>query len=74
MRSYVLSDTLWTIAVIIALSSLFILTYFTLYPITSKNGTVEQTKTGLDKAINNIESLREESRHESLSVTPGMKP
>lgn len=67
-------DKLWTITVAIALSSLLILAYFVLSPIMGKEGTVEQTKTGLDKAINKIETLREESRHESVSNNPSLKP
>lgn len=67
-------DKLWTITVAIALSSLLILAYFVLSPIMGKEGTVEQTKTGLDKAINKIETLREESKHESISTNPSLKP
>lgn len=75
MRSYLLSnDTLWTVTVVIALSSLLILAYFILTPITGKESTVEQTKTGLDKAIRNIETLREESKSKSLSDDHSLSP
>ena len=68
------NDTLWTVTVAIALSSLLILAYFVLSPIMGKEGTVEQTKTGLDKAINKIETLREESKSKSLLDDSGLNP
>jgi len=75
MRSHLLpSDNLWTIAVVIALSSLLVLTYSMLFPVTSNEGTVEQTKVGLDKAINKFETIREESKHDSILVPPNLSP
>ena len=68
------SDKLWTVAVVIALSSLLILTYYVLFPITSKEGTVEQTKVGLDKAINKFETIREESKRDSILTAPNLSP
>lgn len=68
------SDRLWIVAVVVALSSLLILTFFMLYPITSKDGTVEQTKVGLDKAINKFETVREEARHDSILTPINMSP
>ena len=68
------SDRLWFVAVVVALSSLLILTFFMLYPITSKDGTVEQTKVGLDKAINKFETVREEARHDSILTPINMSP
>lgn len=67
-------DSLWTVTVVMALSSLLILAYFVLSPIMGKEGTVEQTKTGLDKAINKIETLREESKSKSLSTDSSLNP
>ncbi|HSA97454.1 MAG TPA: hypothetical protein VLF17_00045 [Candidatus Nitrosotenuis sp.] len=68
------SDKLWTVAVTIALSTLLILTYSMLFPVTSNEGTVEQTKIGLDKAINKFEKIREESKHDSILVPPNLNP
>jgi hypothetical protein len=39
-----------------------------------KESTVEQTKSGLDKAINKIETLREESKSKSLSDDSSLSP
>jgi hypothetical protein len=58
----------------VALSSLLILTFFMLYPITSKDGTVEQTKVGLDKAINKFETIREEAKRDSILTPINMSP
>ena len=68
------SDKLWTVTVAIALSSLLVLAYFVLSPIMGKEGTVEQTKTGLDKAINKIETLRAESKSKSLLDDHSLNP
>lgn len=68
------SDRLWIVAVVIALSSLLILTFFMLYPITNKNGTVEQTKVGLDKAINKFETIREEAKRDSILTPLNLSP
>jgi hypothetical protein len=68
------SDNLWTIAVVVALSSLLILTFFMLSPLTSKTGTVEQTKSGLDKAVNVFETFRKESKQETIPTNPSLKP
>lgn len=65
---------MWLTAVVIALSSLLILTFFMLYPITNKDGTVEQTKVGLDKAINKFETIREEAKHDSILTPINMSP
>ncbi|WP_042686413.1 hypothetical protein [Candidatus Nitrosotenuis chungbukensis] len=65
---------MWTITVTVALSSLLILAYFVLYPITAKDGTVEQTKMGLDKAINRVETLRDESKQVPMSTDSGLNP
>ena len=51
--------------IVIAISALLVFAYFVLFPITSKESTVEQTKAGLDVAINKIETMREEIKHES---------
>lgn len=67
-------DKLWTVTVVIALSSLLILAYFVLSSIMGKEGTVEQTKTGLDTAINKIETLREESKSKSISTDNSLNP
>ncbi len=68
------SDKLWTITIAIALSSLLILAYFVLFPITSKEGTVEQTKVRLDKAINKFETIREESKRDSILTPLNLNP
>ncbi|MBI5147410.1 MAG: hypothetical protein HZA84_09410 [Thaumarchaeota archaeon] len=68
------TDRLWTITITIALSSLFVFAYFVLFPIMSKESTVEQTKTGLDEAINKIETLHEESKQGFLSTDSSLKP
>ena len=68
------SDKLWFATVVIALSSLLVLTFFMLFPITSKEGTVEQTKVGLDKAINKFETIREESKRDSILTAPNLSP
>lgn len=68
------TDRLWLTAVVIALSSLLILTFFMLYPITNKDGTVEQTKVGLDKAINKFETIREEAKRDSILTPINMSP
>ena len=68
------SDKLWFATVVIALSSLLVLTFFMLFPITSKEGTVEQTKVGLDKAINKFETIREASKHDSILTAPNLSP
>lgn len=67
-------DKLWTITVTVALSSLVILAYFVLSPIMAKEGTVEETKTRLDKAINKIETLREESKPDSIPTDSSLNP
>ena len=68
------SDRLWLPAVVVALSSILVLTFFMLYPITNRDGTVEQTKVGLDKAINKFETIREEARHDSILTPINMSP
>lgn len=68
------SDRLWLTAVTVALSSLLILTFFMLFPITSKEGTVEQTRVGLDKAINKFETIREEAKRDSILTPINMSP
>jgi hypothetical protein len=65
---------LWLTAVTVALSSLLILTFFMLFPITSKEGTVEQTRVGLDKAINKFETIREEAKRDSILTPINMSP
>ncbi|MEM3090049.1 MAG: hypothetical protein QXY22_05720 [Candidatus Nitrosotenuis sp.] len=55
-----MSEKIWHLAVIAALSSLLILAYFTLMPILDKQGTVEQTQAGLEKAVKKFDELREE--------------
>jgi uncharacterized protein YoxC len=67
-------DKMWTVTVIIALSSLVVLSIFVLSPITSKESTVEQTKTELDHAINKIEALREETKQGSMSTNSSLNP
>ncbi|HEY8109636.1 MAG TPA: hypothetical protein VIG05_02070 [Candidatus Nitrosotenuis sp.] len=67
-------DKLWTVTVTIALSSLLILAYFVLHPITAKEGTVEQTKMRLDTAINKIETLRGESKQVSTQSDSSLNP
>ena len=67
-------DRLWLVTVVIALSSLLILTFFVMFPITSKEGTVEQTKVGLDKAINKFETIREDAKHDSILTPPNLNP
>jgi hypothetical protein len=54
--------------VIAALSSLLILAYFTITPILDKQGTVEQTQAGLDKAVKKFDELRAE--HIGSKETP----
>ena len=68
------SDRLWIITVVIAFSSLLILTFFVMFPITSKDGTVEQTKVGLDKAINKFETIREEAKRDSILTESRIAP
>ncbi len=68
------SDRLWIVTVVIALSSLLILTFFVMFPITSKEGTVEQTKVGIDKAINKFETIREEAKRDSILTPINMSP
>ncbi|QLH08901.1 hypothetical protein DSQ19_04855 [Candidatus Nitrosotenuis sp. DW1] len=65
---------MWTITVAVALSSLLVLAYFILNPITAKEGTIEQTKTGLDKAINRIETLHEESKQVPMPTDSSLNP
>ena len=67
-------DRLWLVTVVIALSSLLILTFFVMFPITSKEGTVEQTKVGLDKAINKFETIREDAKRDSILTPPNLNP
>lgn len=59
-KTQALSEKLWHLTVVAALSSLLILAYFTLMPILDKQGTVEQTQEGLDKAVRKFDELREE--------------
>lgn len=68
------NDRLWLVTVVIALSSLLILTFFVLFPITSKEGTVEQTKVKLDKAINKFETIREEAKRDSILTPLSLNP
>lgn len=67
-------DKLWTVTITIALSSLLVFAYFVLFPIMSKDSTVEQTKTGLDEAINKIETLHEEPEQGFMSTDSSLKP
>ncbi|WP_268542656.1 hypothetical protein [Candidatus Nitrosotenuis cloacae] len=54
-----MSDNLWLLTVVAALSSLLILAFFTLSPILDDSGTVERTRTGIDKAVQRFDELKE---------------
>lgn len=47
-----------------ALSSLLILAFFTLSPIVDPGGTVESTKTGIDRAVQKFDELKETNREQ----------
>jgi|GEM_PF-6089390 len=54
-----LSDNLWVLTVVAALSSLAILGYFVLMPIMDNEGTMEDTKEHLDRAASKFDELRQ---------------
>lgn len=67
-------DKMWTVTITIALSSLVVFAAFVLFPIANKESTLEQTKAGLDEAINKIGTIREELEQEQISTDSSLNP